>query len=73
MSPATKPLMSSTKDIDPALSSLLVSLQPGQRIRITQTVRVGMKQWTTTVTGARGSPAFTAAIVRWSASTAGAP
>ena len=51
MSPATKSLMSSTKDIDPALSSLLTSLQPGQRIRITQTVRVGMKQWTTTVTG----------------------
>ena len=52
MSPATKLLTSSTRDIDPALSSLLTSLPPGQRIRITQTVRVGMKQWTTTVTGA---------------------
>ena len=51
MSQAMKPLTSSTRDIDPALSSLLMSLQPGQRIRIMQTVRVGMKQWTTTVAG----------------------
>jgi hypothetical protein len=38
--------------VDPALSDLLRRLKPGQRIRITQTVRVGLKQWTTTVTGA---------------------
>jgi hypothetical protein len=42
---------SSTRPVDPALAALLRSLQPGQRIRITQTVRVGFKQWTTTVTG----------------------
>ncbi len=46
------PLLSSTRTIDPALAALLRSLRPGQRIRITQTVRVGFKQWTTTVTGA---------------------
>lgn len=44
-------LQSSTRPIDPALSELLRSLQPGQKIRITQTVRVGRRQWTTTVTG----------------------
>ena len=44
-------LPSSTRPVDPALSALLQRLQPGQRIRITQTVRVGLKQWTTTVTG----------------------
>jgi azurin len=37
--------------VDPALAALLQRLQPGQRIRITQTVRVGQKQWTTTVPG----------------------
>jgi hypothetical protein len=46
-------LKSSTRPIDPALSDLLQRLQPGQRIRITQTVRVGSSgAWTTTVEGA---------------------
>lgn len=48
--PATIP--SSTRPVGPALAAVLRSLKPGQRIRITQTVRVGLKQWTTTVTGA---------------------
>ncbi len=43
---------SATRPVSPELSATLRALQPGQRIRITQTVRVGMKQWTTTVTGA---------------------
>jgi len=47
--PASMP--SSTRPIDPALTAVLRSLRPGQRIRITQTVRVGFKQWTTTVAG----------------------
>jgi hypothetical protein len=51
MSDAAPTLPSSTRPVDPALSALLRRLQPGQRIRITQTVRVGLKQWTTTVTG----------------------
>jgi hypothetical protein len=46
-----KTLPSSTRPVDPALSALLERLRPGQPIRITQTVRVGLKQWTTTVTG----------------------
>jgi hypothetical protein len=37
--------------VDPALAELIRRLRPGQRIRITQTVRVGLRQWTTTVTG----------------------
>ena len=40
-----------THPLDPALLDLLGRLQPGQRIRITQKVRVGMKEWTTTVSG----------------------
>jgi hypothetical protein len=43
---------SATRPVSPELSATLRSLQPGQRIRITQTIRVGMKEWTTTVTGA---------------------
>jgi hypothetical protein len=51
MSPTAPPLISSTRTIDPKLSALLRGLRPGQRIKITQTVRVGLQQWTTTVTG----------------------
>ena len=47
-----KPLTCATRPIRPELRQVLANLQPGQRIRITQTVRVGMKQWTATVTGA---------------------
>src|SRR5437588_173978 len=36
---------------DPALLNVLAELRPGQRIRVTQTVRVGVQQWTATVTG----------------------
>jgi len=46
------PLQSSTRPVNPELSALLRRLPPGQRIRITQTVRVGLQQWTTTVAGA---------------------
>jgi hypothetical protein len=50
-SAASSSIPSSTRPIGPELSALLRSLQPGERIRITQTVRVGYQQWTTTVTG----------------------
>jgi hypothetical protein len=43
---------SATRPISPELTTLLQRLEPGQRIRITQTVRVGFRQWTTTVEGA---------------------
>lgn len=48
--PATMP--SSTRPVAPRLASLLRSLQPGQRIRITQTVRMNSRWgWNTTVEG----------------------
>ena len=40
-----------TKTIDPKLQQLLARLKPGQRIRMTQTVRVGEQTWTATVEG----------------------
>jgi hypothetical protein len=52
MNPTPECIPSSTRPINPELSNLLRSLQPGQRIRITQTVKVGSKKWTATVDGA---------------------
>ena len=52
MSSAGQSMPSATRPVAPALAALLHELKPEDRIRITQTVRVGMKQWTTTVTGA---------------------
>lgn len=40
-----------SRKLDPRLASLLLSLAPGQRIALTQTVRVGAKQWQTRVEG----------------------
>jgi hypothetical protein len=51
MSPPAPTIRSATRPVDPALAALLTRLQPGQRIRVTQTVRVGQQQWTTTATG----------------------
>ncbi|MBY0524069.1 MAG: hypothetical protein K2R98_11755 [Gemmataceae bacterium] len=45
------PLRSATRPLDPNLVKLLEALKPGQRIHLTQTVRVGFKKWTTTVPG----------------------
>ena len=43
---------SATRPVSPELSALLRGLEPGQRIRITQRVRVGSTAtWTTTVEG----------------------
>jgi hypothetical protein len=45
-------LPSSTRPIAPELASLLLSLKPGQRIRITQTVRINcLLSWPATVEG----------------------
>ena len=41
MTQPTAPLLYATRRIDPALLELIRGLKPGQRIRITQTVRVG--------------------------------
>src|SRR5207245_3351809 len=51
MSSVEPVIPSSTRPITGARAALLLSLKPGQRIRITQTIRVGLQQWTTTVTG----------------------
>jgi len=51
MTSEVQPLVSSTRTIDPVLSATLQSLKPGQRIRITQKVRVGLREWTTEVVG----------------------
>ncbi len=49
-----------TRQIDPALKQLIMNLKPGQRIRITQTVRVGERIWTATVEGLYRSVNFLA-------------
>ena len=41
-----------TREIDPTLVELLRSLQPGQRIKIIQFMRVGDTKWTAVITGA---------------------
>ena len=47
----TRDIVLPTRKIDPALKALLIGLKPGQQIRVTQTVRVGEKTWTTTIDG----------------------
>jgi hypothetical protein len=42
---------SATERVDPQLAATLTSLKPGDRIQITQRVRVGARLWTTVVTG----------------------
>ena len=48
---ADKPLTYATRPVPPAVVEVLRGLQPGQRIRITQTVRVGLTSWPATVEG----------------------
>ncbi|MCE9532678.1 MAG: hypothetical protein K8T89_16390 [Planctomycetes bacterium] len=45
-------ISSSTRRLAAETIALLRSLQPGNRVEITQTVRVGAKKWTTTTAGA---------------------
>ena len=51
MNPPAASLPSATRPVSPALTAVLRSLKPGQRIKITQTVRVGGEQWQAVVTG----------------------
>ena len=44
-------LPSSTRDLSPEVTAILRELRPGQHIRITQRVRVGVQEWSTTVAG----------------------
>jgi hypothetical protein len=52
MSSPSPTITSATRPVNPALAAVLRRLRPGQRIRLTQTVRVGQEQWAATVTGA---------------------
>ena len=51
MNPPALTITSATGKVDPRLAAFLTSLQPGRRIKLTQTVRVGARKWTTTTTG----------------------
>jgi hypothetical protein len=51
MNQSPQPLQSSTRPVAPEVASVLQRIQPGQRIRIIQTVRVGQKQWQTAAEG----------------------
>lgn len=44
-------VFSASRPLAPAVVEVLQRLRPGQRIEITQTVRVGSKVWKATVTG----------------------
>jgi hypothetical protein len=52
MNQSPQPLQSSTRPVAPEVASVLQRIQPGQRIRVVQTIRVGQKQWQTTAEGA---------------------
>jgi hypothetical protein len=45
VSAAPEKIVLPTRRLDPAKVELLRSLRPGDRIRVTQTVRVGAKRW----------------------------
>jgi hypothetical protein len=49
-----------TRQLDPALVELLTSLKPGDRLKITQTVRVGARSWQFVITGAFRTLAYLA-------------
>ncbi|CAN5485790.1 hypothetical protein BH10PLA2_BH10PLA2_04940 [soil metagenome] len=51
---------SATRPVSPELSKFLRELKPGQNIRLTQTVRVGDREWPTVVTGAFRSLSYLA-------------
>lgn len=51
MSVAPEKIVLPTRRLDAALVDLLRSLQPGDKLRITQTVRVGAKSWEATTDG----------------------
>ena len=51
MSTEAQKIVLPTRRLDPAQVELLRALQPGDRIKVTQTVRVGAKKWLAEATG----------------------
>ena len=51
MSSAPEKIVLPTRRLDPKQVELLQSLKPGEKIRVTQTVRVGSRKWQTTTDG----------------------
>ncbi len=51
MSAAPEKIVLPTRRLDPAVVELLRALKPGDKVKITQTVRVGAKKWTAEATG----------------------
>ena len=51
MSSAPEKIVLPTRRLDPKQVELLQSLKPGEKIRVTQTVRVGSRKWETTTDG----------------------
>jgi len=51
--PATpdQPLTYTTRPLPERVRAVLANLQPGQRIRITHLIRIGLRTWPATVTG----------------------
>ncbi|HET6573710.1 MAG TPA: hypothetical protein VFG68_08930 [Fimbriiglobus sp.] len=49
---APQRIVSATRRLDPALVDLLKSLKTGDRIKVTQTVRVGSRTWAAETAGA---------------------
>lgn len=48
---APEKIVSSTRRLSPALVDLLRSLKSGERVRVTQTVRVGSRTWVAETAG----------------------
>jgi hypothetical protein len=51
VSPTPWRLTPTTRPLRPDLVETVQGLRPGQKIRLTQTVRVGLESWTAVVTG----------------------
>jgi hypothetical protein len=49
---AAKPFIYATRPLRPEAAADLAKLQPGQRVKITQLVRIGLKSWPAVVQGA---------------------
>lgn len=53
-----EPIVLPTRRLDPAMVDLLRSLKPGDKLRVTQTVRVGAKKWEAVTDGVFRSIAY---------------